>query len=139
MAMLYSKCRKSMGGGRRKCSNRTSYRSKRTKRSTLTRIKQRGGSPLEVCPPYNDNKCPSKNDLISINADAAASSIEYQHTYIYKTKSSGMGFLLGKLRIKDKDTSYECCSEFKSFNGSIEKTYIIKVIYVKIPIRSSYR
>jgi len=41
--MLYSKRRKNLGGGRRKRSNRKSYRSKRT---TLTRIKQRGGVNL---------------------------------------------------------------------------------------------
>ena len=42
--MIYSKRRKNLGGGRRKRSNRKSYMSKRTKRTTLTRIKQRGGS-----------------------------------------------------------------------------------------------
>jgi hypothetical protein len=42
--MIYSKRRKNMGGGRRKRSNRKSYRSKLTKRTTLSRIKQRGGS-----------------------------------------------------------------------------------------------
>ncbi len=42
--MLYSKRRKNLGGGRRKRSNRKSYMSKRT---TLTRIKQRGGSFTE--------------------------------------------------------------------------------------------
>jgi hypothetical protein len=129
--MLYSKRRKNLGGGRRKRSNRKSYMSKRTKRTTLTRIKQRGGSQPKDCPPFNGNICPPKEGLITINAVAAgdiSSSIEKQHTYIYTTKNPRfMDSLLGKLRIKDKDTSYECCSAFKSVvDGSIEQKYIIK-------------
>lgn len=41
--MIYSKRRKSVGGGRRKHSNRMSYMSKRTK-SSVIRIKQMGGA-----------------------------------------------------------------------------------------------
>ena len=127
--MIYSKRRKNMGGGRRKRSGRKSYMSKRTKRTTLTRIKQRGG---EDCPPLNVNRCLSKKDLISINAKAAeavssrSSIIEYQHTYIYTTKNSDIDDLFRKLRIKDKDTSYECCSVFNYSSGEQEKKYIIK-------------
>jgi arsenate reductase-like glutaredoxin family protein len=67
--MIYSKRRKSVGDGRRKQSNRKSYRSKRTKRTTLTRIKQHGGSFTEytfittqlhketLLKILNDNKC----------------------------------------------------------------------------------
>ena len=136
--MLYSKRRKNLGGGRRKQSNRKSYRSKRTKRITLTRIKQRGG---EECPTYDAYKCLSKKDIISINAKPAAVSsrsrssrssrsrssiIEYQHTYIYTTKNSDIDLLLGKLLIKDKETSYKCCSVFNYSSGAQEKTYIIK-------------
>lgn len=50
--MIYSKRRKSVGGGRRKRSNRMSYMSKRTK-SSVIRIKQMG-VPLTIFLPQPD-------------------------------------------------------------------------------------